>query len=88
VLNYLEEEGQGIEPDFYLPIIPLTLVNGADGIGTGWSTNIPQHNPRDVVRNIKRIMRQEPYVQMHPWYKGYSGEIVEVDGKHLVTGSY
>ena len=33
-------------------------------------------------------MSQEPYVQMHPWYKGYSGEIVEVDGKHLVTGSY
>jgi len=41
VLNYLEEEGQSIEPNYYLPIIPLTLVNGAEGIGTGWSTFIP-----------------------------------------------
>jgi DNA topoisomerase-2 len=71
-----------------LPIIPLTLVNGAEGIGTGWSTFIPQHNPRDVVKNIKRIMNKEPYQQMHPWYKGYSGEIVEIDGKHIVTGKY
>lgn len=41
VLDYLEEEGQSIEPNFYLPIIPLTLVNGCEGIGTGWSTSIP-----------------------------------------------
>ena len=41
VLEYLEEEGQSIEPNYYLPIIPLTLVNGSEGIGTGWSTFIP-----------------------------------------------
>lgn len=41
VLNFMTEEGQSIEPEYYLPIIPLVLVNGADGIGTGWSTYIP-----------------------------------------------
>jgi len=41
VLTYCEEEGQSIEPNYYLPIIPLALVNGAEGIGTGWSTSIP-----------------------------------------------
>lgn len=41
VLQYLEEEGQSIEPVHYLPIIPMVLVNGAEGIGTGWSTFIP-----------------------------------------------
>lgn len=76
VLNYLEEEGQSIEPNFYLPIIPMSLVNGAEGIGTGWSTFIPQHNPRDVVKNIRRLMAGQPYEIMHPWYKGYQGEIV------------
>ena len=40
---------QSIEPTHYLPIIPLVLVNGADGIGTGWSTSVPNHNPRDVI---------------------------------------
>ena len=38
VLSFLEEEGMSIEPKYYLPIIPLVLVNGAEGIGTGWST--------------------------------------------------
>ena len=61
VLTYLEEEGQSIEPNYYLPIIPMALVNGAAGIGTGWSTFLPQHNPRDVVKNIKRLMRGQPY---------------------------
>ena len=61
LLNYLEEEGQSIEPNYYLPIIPLSLVNGAEGIGTGWSTNIPCHNPRDIVKNLQRMMRGEDY---------------------------
>ena len=56
VLNFLEEEGQSIEPEHYLPIIPMALVNGADGIGTGWSTNIPQYNPRDICENLKKMM--------------------------------
>ena len=56
VLNYLEDEGQSIEPDYYLPIIPLCLVNGAEGIGTGWSTYIPCYNPIDIVNNLKRLM--------------------------------
>lgn len=60
VLTYLEEEGQSIEPNYYLPILPLSLVNGAEGIGTGWSTFIPQHDPRAVVENLRRLMRQEP----------------------------
>mmetsp|Transcript_18977 Transcript_18977/g.13769 ORF Transcript_18977/g.13769 Transcript_18977/m.13769 type:complete len:228 (+) Transcript_18977:655-1338(+) len=71
VLNYLEEEGQHIEPNYYLPILPLSLVNGAEGIGTGWSTNIPSHNPRDVCENLKRLMREETLAPMHPWYKGF-----------------
>ena len=57
VLNHLEEEGQRIEPNFYLPIIPTCLVNGAEGIGTGWATFIPQHDPRLIVKNIRNIMQ-------------------------------
>ena len=56
VLTYLEDEGQSIEPNYSLPIMPLSLVNGAEGIGTGWSTFIPCHNPRDIISNLKRLM--------------------------------
>lgn len=47
------DEGQRIEPDYYLPIIPMVLVNGSEGIGTGYSTTIPNYNPVDIVNYIK-----------------------------------
>jgi len=75
VLTYLEEEGQSIEPNYYLPIIPMSLVNGAEGIGTGWSTFIPQHDPRQIVRNIRNLMQGKELETMHPWYKGFMGTI-------------
>ena len=73
VLNFLEEEGQSIEPDFYLPIIPMVLVNGAEGIGTGWSTSIPQFNVREIIENLRRMMQNQEPRPMKPWYKGYQG---------------
>jgi DNA topoisomerase II len=79
VLEFLVDEGQSIEPSHYLPIIPLVLVNGADGIGTGWSTAIPMHNPRDIVKNLRLIMKGKEPLPMQPWYKGWTGEM-EVNG--------
>ena len=71
VLTFLEEEGQSIEPEHYLPIIPLCLVNGAEGIGTGWSTSIPQYNPRDIIENMRLMMKGLEPKPMIPWYKGF-----------------
>lgn len=89
VLSFLEEEGLSIEPKYYLPIIPMSLVNGAEGIGTGWATGIPQHNPREIVANLKRMMDGRMPTRMKPWYKGFQGEI-EDNGKNgfTVTGAY
>lgn len=55
VLDYLEEDGQSIEPEYYMPIIPTVLVNGGVGIGTGFSTNIPQYNPHDIITTCIQI---------------------------------
>ena len=71
LLDYLKEDGQSIEPSWYAPIIPMVLINGSEGIGTGWSSFVPNYNPRDVVRNIKSLLRDEEMVPMHPWYKGF-----------------
>eukprot|EP00931_Biecheleriopsis_adriatica_P084090 TRINITY_DN5779_c0_g1_i2.p1 TRINITY_DN5779_c0_g1~~TRINITY_DN5779_c0_g1_i2.p1 ORF type:complete len:1439 (-),score=388.65 TRINITY_DN5779_c0_g1_i2:164-4435(-) len=89
VLEYLEEEGLSIEPKWYCPILPTVLVNGADGIGVGWSTNIPNYNPRDIIWNIRKMLRGQPMTEMHPWYKGYIGSIEPSEreaGKYEVTG--
>lgn len=49
----------------------MVLVNGSEGIGTGWSTYVPNYNPRDIVANIMRLLKNEPMVPMDPWYKGF-----------------
>lgn len=90
VLEYLVDEGQSIEPEHYLPIVPLTLINGAEGIGTGWSTFIPSHDPRHLVANIRRMMNGQELEPMHPWYKDFDGTIEPADegNRYLVTGNY
>ncbi|KAG8391224.1 hypothetical protein BUALT_Bualt01G0165600 [Buddleja alternifolia] len=75
LLDYLNEDGQSIEPTWYVPIIPLVLVNGSEGIGTGWSSFIPNYNPRDIIANVRHLLNGEPMNAMHPWYKGFRGSI-------------
>ncbi|KAK1965691.1 topoisomerase IV [Colletotrichum sublineola] len=75
------EDGKRIEPKVYAPIIPMILCNGADGIGTGWSTSIPNYHPIDIVNNLKRRMgRLDPsnpedaaFQPMMPWFRGWKG---------------
>jgi len=89
VLEYLDDEGHSIEPKWYCPVLPTVLVNGADGIGVGWSTFVPNYNPRDIICNIRRMLRGEQMVDMVPWYKGFIGSIVaneQEPGKFDVTG--
>mmetsp|Transcript_21318 Transcript_21318/g.45361 ORF Transcript_21318/g.45361 Transcript_21318/m.45361 type:complete len:1306 (+) Transcript_21318:68-3985(+) len=87
LLEYQNDEGQSIEPRWYIPVLPMLLLNGADGIGTGWSTSLPNYSPRDIITNLKRYIRCEPLNDMCPWYNGYKGSIVpsvEKDGWEVV----
>lgn len=88
LLSYQTEDGKSIEPDWYMPILPLVLLNGVEGIGTGehhehdmysvadlsigWSTSVPNYNPVDVVANLKRLMAGEEQVPMLPWWRGFT----------------
>ena len=85
ILKYLEDDGLSIEPNYYLPIIPLVLVNGMVGIGTGFSTNIPQYNPIDIINNIQNKLSDKPYTDMIPWYRGFNGKITSIDNNKFIT---
>jgi DNA topoisomerase II len=88
LLNFLDEDNQRIEPEWYIPIIPMVLVNGCEGIGTGWSTKIPNHNPRDIVANLRSMMQGGEPKPMKPWYKNFRGEIMPAgDGRYITVGS-
>lgn len=75
ILEYLDDDGMKIEPVHYIPIIPMILVNGSVGIGTGFSTNIPSYNPKDIISNLKRLMNNQDMLDMKPWYRGFKGTI-------------
>uniref|UniRef100_A0A0N5CF92 DNA topoisomerase 2 n=1 Tax=Strongyloides papillosus TaxID=174720 RepID=A0A0N5CF92_STREA len=85
VLRFLFEENQRIEAEWYSPIIPMIIVSGAEGIGTAWSTKIPNYNPRDVMANIRRLIRGENMKKMTPWYKGFGGTITQVDEQKYIS---
>lgn len=73
--KYVQDDEKTVEPEWYLPILPMILVNGGEGIGTGWSTNIPSYNPKDIVENLQNLMEGKEMNEMKPWYRGWEGEI-------------
>lgn len=77
ILHYLNDDGTLIEPEFYTPIIPMCLINGAEGIGTGWSTFIPKFNPKDITKYLaNKLGGKSTKIDIKPYYKGFKGEIV------------
>ena len=91
VLNYINDDGLIVEPEFYAPIIPFTLINGISGIGTGFSSSIPAYNPKDVVQYLKSKLTNVEYTggEFIPYYEGFRGTIRKIaENKYLVKGLY
>ena len=86
VLHYLDDDGRSIEPDFYMPTLPMVLVNGTEGIGTGFSCYVPPFNPEDIKENIKRYLNGEPIVSMRPWFRGFKGVVHKEEDTWMMEG--
>lgn len=86
ILIYNDDDGVIVEPKFYLPIIPMCLINGSTGIGTGYSTHIPSFNPLDIVMLIKLHLDNKLYKRIHPWFKGFAGTIDKIGNKYTISG--
>ena len=66
----------------------MVLVNGADGIGTGWMTKIPNFNPREIVSNLKRLIKGEEPKLMIPWFKNFRGQIEALDAQRYLISNF
>ena len=90
VLKYLDDDGFPVEPVYYVPIIPMLLVNGSCGIGTGFATNIMCYNVVDIIQYIQnKIDNVIENVKIRPFYQGFKGTITELsDNKYLIKGIY
>ena len=92
LLDFLNDDGMQIEPEWYLPIIPMVLVNGCEGIGTGYSTYIPSYNPKEIIHNLINMIDNENFkpLPMKPYFKGFHGTIEECDipGTYITKGKW
>ncbi len=91
ILTYINDDGIFVEPYHYIPIIPMILVNGALGIGTGFSTNIPCYNPKDIISILIRLLNDETLdetIELVPWYRGFTGRIEKIADKYYSRGKF
>ncbi len=85
LLEYNDDDGILVEPKYYVPIIPMVLVNGMNGIGTGFSTSIPKYDIRDVIKNVKRKIKGKSYLSINPSLNGFKGQIIKLDNKNYIS---
>ena len=91
ILKYLDDDGTPVEPQFYVPIIPMVLVNGSKGIGTGFSTEIMCYNPKDIIAYLKNKLKKNTNdnIEFFPYYEGFTGVTEKVsDTKFVFKGKY
>ena len=94
ILHYLNDDGFSVEPIYYVPIIPMILVNGTKGIGTGFSTDIMCYNPLQIINAIKLRLNGTEILNdivspIEPYYRGFQGIISKIsETKYLIKGCY
>jgi DNA topoisomerase-2 len=90
ILEYLEDDGFPVEPRFYVPIIPMILVNGGKGIGTGFSTDILSYDPLRLIEYIESLLKlEDKETTFTPYYKNFQGTCDPFEGKkYILKGKY
>lgn len=91
ILTYLNDDGMSVEPIYYAPIIPMILVNGSKGIGTGFSTDIMCYNPLTIIEYIRNKLTDSNVenIEFMPYYEGFNGHITKIsEEKFLIKGVY
>ena len=77
LLEFKEEEGETIEPKFFLPIIPTVLLNGSSGIAVGFASNILNRNVKDLIDACAKVLSGKNPGEVKPFLNGFSGEFTQ-----------
>jgi len=86
ILKKQDDDGLPIEPETYAPIIPMILINGTKGIGTGFSTTIPPFNPKDIIKSIRTKIKGEKLSDtLVPWWQGFTGKVIDNDNDNDIA---
>jgi DNA topoisomerase II len=91
LLHFQEFEGSIIEPSYYVPTLPLLLVNGSEGIGNGYAQKILPRCEATLKTYIRtKIAGKKPRIKLLPSFNGFNGSIVQDEdnpSKYLIRGA-
>lgn len=74
LVEHLYDRDDKIEPKFFLPIVPMILINGATGIGTGYASSIPNHSVSSVIACLRSLLAGGDPTPLLPYWNGFKGE--------------
>lgn len=77
-----------VPPKYYLPIIPICLLNGIKGLATGYAVDIPPHDPVSIIDNLIRLCENKPLKEIKPKYYGFSGEVTKDVDHYVLKGCF
>lgn len=87
IVNYLYDDGDRIEPEYFIPIIPTILLNPGEGIGNGYKSDILGYNALDVAKACREVLKHgKVKTKLTPYIKNWHGTIVKEDKQVLMTG--
>tara|TARA_B100000787_G_scaffold169987_1_gene163296 strand:- start:7542 stop:10781 length:3240 start_codon:yes stop_codon:yes gene_type:complete len=88
ILSYRIEEGLSIEPEYFFPVIPMILVNGAEGISVGYRSVVPQHSFEDVVKCMLNRLKNGSFGPLTPSWNGFKGTVTEDESAWYTHGVF
>jgi len=77
LLNFKEEEGEVIEPHYFLPIIPTVLLNGSSGIAVGFASNVLNRDIKDIIDACLRVLDQKKIGFIKPKLSNFTGQYIQ-----------
>jgi len=77
LLEYKEEEGELIEPKFFLPIVPTVLINGSSGIAVGFASNILNRDVKSIIEACQKLLLGKKITEVKPELDGFYGDFIQ-----------
>ena len=77
LLEYKEEEGESIEPHFFLPIVPTVLLNGSSGIAVGFASNVLNRDIKSIIDACVKVLADKNPGEVKPSLNGFIGEFIQ-----------
>ena len=77
LLEHKEEEGESIEPKFFLPIVPTVLLNGSSGIAVGFASNVLNRDIKSIIDACVKVLADKNSEEIKPSLNGFTGEFVQ-----------